>query len=333
MSAAAMRPVEEANVWETSDFAGPRAWVRTLSPAMIAEIADAVGAAAERGMPCREITRETCPLPLTKALLSEAYDDLENGRGFTVVAGWPVDEHDRDANTAALCAVGAHFGDIVVQNYEGETIVDVTDKDVPYTHRSRGYGSNKLLPFHTDGADVVGLLCVGAAAQGGASVLASATHVYNTILAERPQYLETLLRGFYHHRRGQHDAGENPLSPRRIPVFAFHGGYLHCCYNRNPIDWAEKEGVRLSDHEKEVLDYFDAVIGRDGMRIRMDMQKGDMQFLNNFVILHSRDGYTDDAAHKRHLLRLWLANPASKRNGESLLDLYVPATSRFAKAR
>src|SRR3546814_7088565 len=106
-------------------------------------------------------------------------------------------------------------------------VVDVADKGIPYSHRSRGYSSNKLLPFHTDGADVVGLLCLGTAADGGLSIIASAPSVYNAIARERPEYIETLMRGFYHHRRGQHDAGENPVSPERIPVFSFHNGLLH----------------------------------------------------------------------------------------------------------
>jgi alpha-ketoglutarate-dependent taurine dioxygenase len=61
----------------------------------------------------------------------------------------------------------------------------------------------------------------------------------------------------------------------------------------------------------------------------LQIQKGDMQFFNNFVVLHSRTEYQDDADHRRHLVRLWLEDPRSKRRGESLLDLYVPGSSRF----
>jgi hypothetical protein len=40
----------------------------------------------------------------------------------------------------------------------------------------------------------------------------------------------------------------------------------------------------------------------------MDFEPGDMQFLKNSVILHSRTAYEDDEdpAQCRHLLRLWL---------------------------
>ena len=40
----------------------------------------------------------------------------------------------------------------------------------------------------------------------------------------------------------------------------------------------------------------------------MDFQPGDIQLLNNAVILHSREAYEDDddLDQRRHLLRLWL---------------------------
>jgi alpha-ketoglutarate-dependent taurine dioxygenase len=40
----------------------------------------------------------------------------------------------------------------------------------------------------------------------------------------------------------------------------------------------------------------------------MRFEPGDVQLLNNAVVLHSREAYTDvaDPARRRHLLRLWL---------------------------
>ena len=44
----------------------------------------------------------------------------------------------------------------------------------------------------------------------------------------------------------------------------------------------------------------------------MDLQPGEMQFINNYHVLHGRTAYEDDVAHgyKRHLKRLWLATYA-----------------------
>ena len=320
-------PITENNAWTVADLKGRESWTRNLTSAMIDEVMRAVKAVGDT--PFRKITTENIPLPSMAEFLNELHDDLDNGLAFAVLAGWPVDEFDYRDNVAAYCAISAHIGDIVVQNYEGQSVVDVIDEDVAYSHLSRGYRSNKRLPFHTDGANLTGLLCLGGSTSGGGSLLVSATTVFNTILTEKPEYLDVLERGFFHHRRGQHDEGENPLSAAPIPVFTFHDGYLHCCYNRNPIDWVEKEGMTLSDKEVEILDYFDAIVARPDLQAKLQIQKGDMQFFNNFVVLHSRTEYQDDADHRRHLVRLWLEDPRSKRRGESLLDLYVPGSSRF----
>jgi hypothetical protein len=47
----------------------------------------------------------------------------------------------------------------------------------------------------------------------------------------------------------------------------------------------------------------------DELRLDMDFEPGDMQFLKNSVILHSRTSYVDDEdpTRRRHLLRLWIA--------------------------
>ena len=43
--------------------------------------------------------------------------------------------------------------------------------------------------------------------------------------------------------------------------------------------------------------------------VEMDFRPGDIQLLNNSVILHAREAYEDDPdpGRRRHLLRLWLA--------------------------
>jgi alpha-ketoglutarate-dependent taurine dioxygenase len=45
-----------------------------------------------------------------------------------------------------------------------------------------------------------------------------------------------------------------------------------------------------------------------GYSVTMDFQPGDMQFINNYHVLHGRSAYADDraAGKVRHLKRLWL---------------------------
>jgi hypothetical protein len=261
-------------------------------------------------------------------LTARAMRELEQGTGFAVLSGFPVDEFDREQTLLAYAGISCHLGKIVEQTHKGDRIIDVVDIGLPYNEKQRGYSSNKLLPFHTDGADVVGLLCLGTAADGGLSVIVSASSVYNTIRKERPDLLEILSRGFFHHRRGEQGPGEGPISSERIPVFSFHNGLLHCCYNRNPIMWAQKEGVVLSPQDIEALDYLDAVTARPNMQLSMDLQVGDIQYLNNYICFHSRGEYHDGPNHRRHLLRIWVNLKESRRAGPTILNLYAPHQAR-----
>jgi hypothetical protein len=40
----------------------------------------------------------------------------------------------------------------------------------------------------------------------------------------------------------------------------------------------------------------------------MVMRKGDMRFINNHAILHSREAFQDGESSNRHLIRMWLQN-------------------------
>ena len=322
--------IDEPNVWTGANLNQEKEWLIQLSADDVAEIDIAVDIIINNGTRPHDIRPDDFLLPSLSGKLKEAYDTIENGRGFLVLRGWPSERHSYARNIAAFCGVASHFGEAKVQNYEGEAIVDVIDEAKPYDHTSRGYMSNKRLPFHSDGADIVGLLCLGEPSEGGRSLLVSATHLYNTVQMERPDALPMLLRGFRHHRRGQHDPGEPPVTPEHIPIFSFHDGLLHCCYNRNPIEWVAHEGIELTVAEVELLDYFDSLCHRPDMAIEMIFRRGDMQFVNNFVILHSRSEYRDGTDAKRHLVRLWLEDRQSRRAAAGLLDIYVPGSSKVS---
>ena len=104
----------------------------------------------------------------------------------------------------------------------------------------------------------------------------------------------------------------------RIPVFSVVDNVPSVIFIRGYIDLAIDEGhVTLSDKEKEALNYMDEVCSRPDIRFEFLMEPGEMLFVNNCLIMHSRTQFEDspDPALKRHLLRLWLRQddrPASK---------------------
>ena len=324
-----MHPVDAACAWTRADFPERREWTRPLEQRHITEIAAAVRAARRAGLRAEEIGSDAFPLPTAADLLRASRKDLETGPGFAVIEGFPLEDFSTDECRVAFAGICSHLGQVSVQGHTGEKIIDVVDRDRPYDHTSRGYHSPHRLPFHTDGADCVGLLCLETAMQGGTSLIASASAVHNAILAERPDLWRVLNRGFRHHRRGEEPPGEEPISAR-VAVFGFHDDLFHCMYNRNPIEWAADARGGLEPAEREALDYLDGVIERPENQLEMDLQRGDMQFLNNFVTLHSRTAYEDTPDRRRHMLRIWIAGTDRRRAGPTLLELYLPSADGSA---
>ena len=65
--------------------------------------------------------------------------------------------------------------------------------------------------FHTDDADVVGLLCVARAEEGGEIDIASTHLVWNILQSERPDVAELLTQPiWYSDRKGEASVGEDP---------------------------------------------------------------------------------------------------------------------------
>jgi hypothetical protein len=64
--------------------------------------------------------------------------------------------------------------------------------------------------FHADDSDLVGLLCIARALQGGESDIVSSHHVYNVLAAERPDVLDLLTQPiWYFDRKGEISRGQD----------------------------------------------------------------------------------------------------------------------------
>lgn len=63
--------------------------------------------------------------------------------------------------------------------------------------------------FHADDSDIVGLLCIARALEGGESDIVSSHHIYNILSQERPDVLKTLTEPiWYFDRKGETSKGQ-----------------------------------------------------------------------------------------------------------------------------
>jgi hypothetical protein len=308
-----MQPVTTAKAWRGETLSRETSWIATLTPAEIADVDRALATARASGKPLEQIGRDDFPLTVMRARLTQTLADIVDGRGFVVLRGLPVDRWSDEETGLVFWGFGRYLGSPLYQNPKGELLGHVYDHGRTYGNIDvRGYETNAYLPYHTDAGDMVGLLCLRRSLEGGLRSIVSSVTTHNEILANHPEYLGLLYNGFYYIRR-EAALTERGVSERPIPVFGARDGVVSCRYIRNQINaGAVKRGVPLTTLEQAALDYLDELTRRPDLRLDMDLQPGDIQFINNYTILHSRTGFVDgpEPHQKRHMLRLWLKFPA-----------------------
>ena len=309
MSVVLTQRVTGPAAWRGSDIAGETSWLHRLSADALAQIDAALEAARSRGLTLECMTREDFPVDGQLARdLARWADELENGRGFKLVRGLPAERYTEDELALIYFGLGLHLGVPVRQNPRGDLLGAVAAVGDRNDRNTRVYETNAYLPYHSDPSDVVGLLCVRKARAGGLSSLVSVAAVYNEILENHRQYLGLYYRLWYFAHLCED-------LPSLSPIFSFNAGKLSCRYLRQYIELGhEIRGLPLSRVEIEALDVFDAIIHDARIRLDMMLEPGDMQFANNYAVLHSRTEFEDheEPALRRRLLRLWLKMPNAR---------------------
>ena len=206
------------------------------------------------------------------------------------------------------------------QNARGELLNHVRAKPGA---RQRGYQSGTALPFHSDPCDLVGLLCLRPAGFGGESAIASTHAIHDALLGRRPDLLQTLYQPFHIER---HEVSPHAPPFYTTPVFMWHEGELFSRFNPGYIFSAQRhpQTPRLTPEQIDAVETFEQLCHSDTFRLDAMLEPGDLQFLNNHCLVHSRSAYQDhkDPALKRHLLRLWLCTSDAEHLPSPMRDLY-----------
>jgi hypothetical protein len=218
--------------------------------------------------------------------------------------------YSKDELSWLFWGVGAQLGTPWPQNRFGHLLGDVTDKgksiDDP-TARGNELGGVRL-DFHSDASDLVGLLCLNTAMSGGLSAVANVVTIHNELVRSRPDLASEL----YHAQPFDFRGEEEPNQPKwyPMPVFTEWRGRLFVRFIRPYILEAQRHpgAPAVTELAQEALAAIDDLAESGRFTVLMDFRPGDMQFINNYHVLHDRTAYVDDqsAGRVRHLKRLWL---------------------------
>lgn len=306
----------DASVWQGSEMQSETSWFIQLGPDMIDELDALVQATDGLDVP---FAADDMAFDRCNEVVDQVVAQLRDGGGVALVRGVPRDRYTDAECERIYWAFGVHLGTPVRQNSAGDRLGHVRDTGKSMTDPNvRVYQTNVKLDFHADQlpVDVLGLFCLRTAMSGGASKIVSASQIHNVVAHERPDLLEVLYEPFNVDWRGEEADGDQPWY--QMPMFSVAGGKLasrfaSLAYFRSVDRFGADVAIRAD--QMKALEFVQEIANRPGMAMRMDFQEGDMQFLNNHVVLHARDQFEDypELERRRHLLRMWISYPPELR--------------------
>jgi hypothetical protein len=305
-------PIPSPVAWRADEMRDGSRWIHELSTSDIANIERGLANVKTRGLAI-PFAADDFPVGALAERIASIRHDLEHGTGVALVRGLDVDKYGLDDVKLIYWGLGAHIGNGLAQSPRGEAVIDVIDTgaDMYKNPTVRAFHTKQKLSFHNDQGDVVGLLCYRHAKSGGLSRIVSSAAIHNEIVATRPDLARILYQPFYHDVRGEEPKGRKPYYAE--PRFAVFKGRFYGQHSPNYVRSAQRfpEVPRLQPEQLEAMDLIDTLCNEPRFQLDMDFRRGDIQFLNNHNVLHSRTEYEDfpDPGQKRHLLRLWLMTP------------------------
>lgn len=322
-------PLTGRCVWHGADLAPDGDWIWRWPDEATAQLDAALAHAKSQGRSGTAIRHEDFPLTGLKDFITSILEELEDGRGLVRLRGFPVERYSEDDLRSVFWGLGLHLGTIMPQTIHGEWLGEVRNETRDNVavgseisaHRGKGEGelpvlssrararSNGPLRFHTDGSDVIGLLCARTGAGGGVSRVVSIANLYNQILARRPDLHALLCQDYYRRRPANEVGGSDVPMVTRLPIFGVRDGKLSCQYSRTFVEQAQElsEVPKMSAAQNEALDLIADLA--EEYCLESPFEPGDLQLLNNHVIFHGRTPFRDDVegGNARLLLRLWFS--------------------------
>jgi len=307
------RPIAGPSAWVRADVR-PEDWRVELDAACLDEIRCTIDELRAYPLPTIVLGAHDFAMPACHQAMARARAILASGVRFAIVDRLPLDEMNAGEATAIYWLLSSMIARPVAQKLDGTLIYDVLDTGQEALPGSgvRPDKTNIEFRFHNDNAyndappDYVGLLCLRRAMSGGHSRVISFHTAYNEVPMRCPQRLGRLYQPFWFDRQREFHPGESPVFA--APVFD-NGAELKARFSVHQINsgYALK-GEPVDEAGEAALSALLDIFEDEALSVDFDLEPGQMQFVDNRALRHSRTAFVDDPdpAQKRHLVRLWL---------------------------
>ncbi|MFM7447689.1 MAG: TauD/TfdA family dioxygenase [Leptolyngbyaceae cyanobacterium] len=191
---------------------------------------------------------------------------------------------------------------------------DVIDRGMDYTQKAIPVSmTNAETGYHTDSTaknyfpDIVGLLCLTAADQGGDSLVANAANLYQYFLKNYIQLVPWLHEPLARDVITPGDINsKQTIQNNDFPLFSADSKGFVFRYMRYWIESAySKLEIDRPEAITKTLDIIDTYFLKPENTLRFKMVKGDILYINNRFLCHNRAAFKD-SGEPRCLVRSWI---------------------------
>jgi alpha-ketoglutarate-dependent taurine dioxygenase len=266
------------------------------------------------------VSQGTLPRELHRRNWHAITDNLDHGRGYVIVKGFPVADRPEADISADLEALVSRFGTVTAHGASRQTIWRITPRPdldhVPTFSEAAGEA-----PFHTDNSwarepeQYFALLVIRPADVGGESLICPVRELLQDFARtpEGPAVIRTLREQQFPFAMPVVFRSEAEAAAKVTPVITspvvlsrstlrYRYDVLKAGFQARP-DLATDERV----HAVEVFNKFLTGVRETAPTIRLE--RGDLLIANNYTVLHARTDFTDP---NRLLLRARISLPVNR---------------------
>ncbi|KAH7075704.1 hypothetical protein BKA63DRAFT_412791 [Paraphoma chrysanthemicola] len=313
--------VEGAMVWEKLDASK---YIIKFTSREVQDVRAAVIKVKIAGTPRSKISQETFDLANSELAhkLRSISTELHQGRGIVVIRGLDSANFNDEEAVIAFAGICSYVcPERATDSYANQTLShvrDATKEKVPLWAKDIGLAGSKItaaMDFHSDrfSGDVLALHVRndGGVGSGGEQYVTSFWSIYNELLENDPEVLETMAEPDWPFELKQKDKA--PYLEYGPTVF-FSKGKPMCQLVKapllgTPLIHRDPSMPVVSDKQLHAMHAVEALAKR--FCTKLDRKQGDIQFINNLSIMHARAAYTgsNGKPSTRHLLRMFLRDP------------------------
>jgi len=312
-------------------IAGRQAWTRAdvrdsdyrvpLSDTARCELLEAAATLRRQPVPLLALRADSLDLPACRAAMAEVRARLTDGLRFCLLDRLPLERLTLDDARALYWILSSMLARPVAQKLDGTMVYDVHDTGQQALPGSgiRPDKTNIDLQFHNDNAYnatmpvFVGLLCVRPAKDGGMSRVMSFYTAHNALRERHADVLSRLYEPFWFDRQREFHPGE--ASTFSAPLFIRDGERLSARLSLHQIRGGYAlRGETMDNETAAAVEAIKDVFADESLQFHFRLQAGEIQYVANREIGHSRTEFHDhsEAERRRLLIRLWLRNEGAQ---------------------